>query len=179
MSTVPCPEESPLPHKVRGSVPSGSLSPLSISFIPPWFVYTCKFLNKKYLNNGGKTSGYITGIQLANFYGFTTQNPAYYEICSNEATTKQRKLEIDGRKLIVYKPVVNITSENIGALQFLDLMCTIDNYSEIDGYEYKRKLKNFIDDVNVNFELVKQYILLYPDKVFRNIYQGGLINELV
>jgi len=64
-------------------------------------------------------------------------------------------------------------------LQFLDLMCTIDNYSEIDGYEYKRKLKNFIDDVNVNFELVKQYILLYPDKVFRNIYQGGLINELV
>lgn len=58
-------------------------------------------------------------------------------------------------------------------------MCTIDNYSEIDGYEYKRKLKNFIDDVNVNFELVKQYILLYPDKVFRNIYQGGLINELV
>ena len=128
-----------------------------------------KFLNKKYLNNGGKTSGYITGIQLANLYGFTTQNPAYYEICSNEATTKQRKLEIDGRKLIVYKPVVNITSENIGALQFLDLMCTIDNYSEIDGYEYKRKLKNFIDDVNVNFELVKQYILLYPDKVFRYI----------
>ena len=49
------------------------------------------------------------GIQLANLYGFTTQNPAYYEICSNEATTKQRKLEIDGRKLIVYKPVVNIT----------------------------------------------------------------------
>ena len=43
----------------------------------------------------------------------------------------------------------------------------------------KRKLKNFIDDVNVTFELVKQYILLYPDKVFRNIYQGGLINELV
>ena len=112
-------------------------------------------------------------------YGFETQNSVYYEICSNEATTKQRKLEIDGRKLIVYKPVVNITSENIGALQFLDLMCTIDNYSEIDGYEYKRKLKNFIDDVNVNFELVKQYILLYPDKVFRNIYQGGLINELV
>ena len=65
-------------------------------------------------------------------YGFGTQNSVYYEICSNEATAKRRKLEIDDRQLIVYKLVVNITSENIEALQFLDLMYKIDNYSEIE-----------------------------------------------
>lgn len=138
-----------------------------------------KFLDKKYLNSNGNISGYITGIQLANLYGFTTQNPSIYEICSNEATTKQRKLEIDGRQLVVYKPVVNITKENIGSLQFLDLMTNIDKYSEIDGDEYKLKLQNFINNVKVDFEFVKQYISLYPDRVFRNIYEGGLINELV
>lgn len=138
-----------------------------------------KFLDKKYLNSNGNISGYITGIQLANLYGFTTQNPSCYEICSNEATTKQRKLEIDGRQVVVYKPVVNITKENIGSLQFLDLMSTIDKYSEIDGEEYTRRLRYFIQEIKVDFELVKQYISLYPDRVFRNIYQGGLINELV
>lgn len=138
-----------------------------------------KFLDKKYLNSNGHISGYITGIQLANLYGFTTQNPSCYEICSNEATTKQRKLDIDGRQVIVYKPVVNITKENIGSLQFLDLMSIIDKYSEIDGEEYTRRLRYFIQEIKVDFELVKQYISLYPDRVFRNIYQGGLMNELV
>lgn len=138
-----------------------------------------KFLNKKYLNSNGEISGYITGIQLANLYGFTTQNPSCYEICSNEATTKQRKLDIDGRQVVVYKPVVTITKDNISTLQFLDLMSTIDKYSEIEGEEYKRKLRDFVRELNVNFEMVKQYISLYPDRVFRNIYQGGLMNELV
>ena len=68
-----------------------------------------KYLEKKYIAPGGAVSGYITGIQLANMYGFTTQNPACIEVCSNEATTKQRKVDIDGRKIIVYKPVTEIT----------------------------------------------------------------------
>lgn len=138
-----------------------------------------KYLNKKYLNNNGRISGYITGIQLANFYGFTTQNPSCYEICSNETTTKQRKLYIDGRQVILYKPVIPITKDNMSALQFLDLMNTIDKYCEIDGDEYTKKLQNFISETKVDFHLVKQYISLYPDRVFRNIYQGGLMSELV
>lgn len=138
-----------------------------------------KFIDKKYLNSNGNVSGFITGMQLANLYGFTTQNPSYYEVCSNEATTKQRKLDIDGRQVVVYKPVVNITKENISSLQFLDLMSSIDKYSEIEGEEYTRKLRYFIQEIKVDFKIVKQYISLYPDRVFRNIYQGGLMNELV
>lgn len=55
-------------------------------------------------------------------YRFTTQNSACIEVCSNEATTKQRKMDMDGRKIIVYKPVAEITEENRTTLQFLDLM---------------------------------------------------------
>ena len=83
-----------------------------------------KFIEKKYTQSKGETTGYITGIQLANMYGFTTQNPACIEVCSNEATTKQRKIDVDGRKIIVYKPLAEITKENKSALQFLDLMST-------------------------------------------------------
>lgn len=138
-----------------------------------------KFIQKRYLEANGAISGYIKGIQLANMYGFTTQNPSCYEVCSNEATTKQRKLDIDGRQIIVYKPVVDISEANKGALQFLDLMSTIDKYSEIRGEEFAKKIKNFISVVGVDFEEVKKYIGLFPDRVYRNIYQGGLMNELV
>ena len=138
-----------------------------------------KYIQKKFLEANGEISGYITGIQLANMYGFTTQNPSCYEVCSNEASTKQRKLDIDGRQIIVYKPVVDISKENQSALQFLDLMSTIDKYSEISGDELAKKLREFAIMVGVDFKLVKKYISLFPDRVYRNIYHGGLMNELV
>ena len=117
-----------------------------------------KYIQKKYLKANGETTGYITGIQLANMYGFTTQNPSCYEVCSNEASTKQRKLDIDGRQIIVYKPVVDISEENRGALQFLDLMSTIDKYSEITGEEFVNKIKVFAARIGTDFELVKKYL---------------------
>ena len=138
-----------------------------------------KYVGKKFIKSNGRVTGYITGIQLANMYGFTTQTPACIEVCSNEATTKQRKLCIDGRNLIVYKPITEITKENQTALQFLDLMTTIDKYSELSGNLLRMKLKEFVNILNVDFSIVKRYIALFPDRVYRNIYQGGLMGELV
>lgn len=138
-----------------------------------------KFIQKRYLEVNGEVTGYITGLQLANMYGFTTQNPSCYEVCSNEASTKQRKLDIDGRQLILYKPVADVSRENKGALQFLDFMSTIDKYSEIGGDEFTAKLRAFTDSIGVDFSQVKHYISLFPDRVYRNIYQGGLMSELV
>ena len=138
-----------------------------------------KYIEKKYLSAGGRVSGYVTGLQLANKYGFTTQNPACYEICSNEATTKQRRQIIDGNTIVVYKPVSEITERNRTALQFLDLMSVIDKYSEVSGKELTSKLKKYVDSNSVDFSVVKEYLPLYPDKVYRNIYEGGLMSELV
>ena len=65
---------------------------------------------------------------------------------------------MDGRQIIVYKPVVEVSKENRGALQFLDLMSTIDRYSEVSGDEFTMKIKNFISTVGVDFEQVKKYL---------------------
>lgn len=138
-----------------------------------------KYIEKKYLETDGKASGYITGLQMANKYGFTTQNPACYEVRSNEASTKQRKQEIDGNIIVVYKPVADINEENKAALQFLDLMLVIDKYSEISGAELVNKLKKYVETVGIDFSIVKKYLPLYPDRVYRNIYEGGLMGELV
>lgn len=138
-----------------------------------------KFIEKKYLTAGGKPIGYVTGFQLANKYGFTSQNPSCYEVCSNEATTKQRKQEIDGNTIVVYKPITTVNEKNKSALQFLDLMSVIDKYSEVSGSELTGKLKKFIDSINLDFAIVKELLPLFPDKVYRNIYDGGLMSELV
>lgn len=134
-----------------------------------------QFIEKKYLSCGG----FFTGLSLANKYGFTSQNPSVYEICSNEATTKQRKLDIDGNNLIIYKPLSIITKYNIKELEFLSLMSIIDKYSELSGIEYKNKLREYVNNVGIDFNKVKEYISLFPTIVYKNIYDGGLMNELV
>ena len=55
----------------------------------------------------------------------------------------------------------------------------IDKYSEISGQEFASKLKDFVNAIGVDFSVVKEYLSLYPDKVYRNIYEGGLMGELV
>ena len=137
------------------------------------------YIEKKYLKMDDKTIGYVTGLQLANMYGFTTQNPSCYEVCSNEATTKQRKLEVDGYTIVVYKPVVSVMEKNKSVLQFLDLMTVIDKYSEVSGSELNWKLKRYVETVGLDFDQVKEYLKFYPDKVYKNIYEGGLMSELV
>ena len=138
-----------------------------------------RYIEKKYLSAGGRVSGYITGLQLANRLGFTTQNPSCYEVCSNEASTKQRKMNIDGNTIVIYKPLTEVSEKNGSALQFLDLMSVIDRYSEISGKEFSSKLRRYVEIIKLDFSEVKKYLPLYPDKVYRNIYEGGLMNELV
>lgn len=138
-----------------------------------------RIIEKKFLGSNGNVSGYYTGLTLMNLLGFTTQNPAFYEICTNNASTKQRKLIIDSVNMIIYEPVVQITNENYKELQFLDLMTSIDKYCELKTEEMIIKLKEVVKNFSINFELVKQYLPLYPDKIYKNIYNGGLMNELV
>ena len=134
-----------------------------------------QFIEKKYLSVGG----YLTGLSLVNKYGFTSQNPSIYEICSNEATTKQRKICIDGNNLVIYKPLSIITEDNIKELEFLSLMSIIDKYSELSGIEYQNKLREYVNSAGIDFDKVKKYISFYPAVVYKNIYEGGLMNELV
>ena len=44
---------------------------------------------------------------------------------------------------------------------------------------YIDRLKNFVLNIGVDFSQVKKYISLFPSKVYKNIYQGGLMGELV
>lgn len=139
-----------------------------------------KYIDKKYLigiNN--EVDGYITGLNFANQIGITSQNPATVEVCSNQATTKQRLLDFGGNRIMVFAPCDEITRDNYRELQFLDLMTNIDKYSELSPEETKKKVLIFCEGNDVDFDIVKKYLPSYPDRVYKNIYNVGLMNVLV
>ncbi len=138
-----------------------------------------KYIEKKYIYNNKKVSGFISGLGLYNKYGFTSQVPSVIEVTSNVATTKQRNINVDGYDIIVYKPIIEITDNNINELEFMSLMTDIDCFSEISGDELKIKLVEYINKKNIDFNIIKKYLPLFPDKIYKNLYNGGLMNELV
>ena len=61
----------------------------------------------------------------------------------------------------------------------MSLMTDIDYFSEISGDELKIKLVEYINKKNIDFNIVKKYLPLFPDKIYKNLYNGGLMNALV
>ena len=135
-------------------------------------------IEKKYLYSGSVRCGYISGINFANRIGLTTQVPASYEVVTNKASKDYREATLATAKIIIRKPRVTIDESNYKYLQFLDLLKDIDLYSELKGSELNNKIKTYMKKSGIQFQQLEQYLSLYPDKIFRNMYKAGVLNGI-
>ena len=135
-------------------------------------------INSKYLNDKEQRCGYVSGLMFANQLGITTQVPAYYEICTNKATTTYRETRLANQKVILKRPYAEITAENAQVLQFMDLLKEIDTYSELEGQELKDRINDYMKNRGINFDAMRKYLRYYPDKIYRNMYEMGLLNGI-
>lgn len=133
-------------------------------------------IRRKYLMDGEKKCGYLSGIMFANRLGLTTQVPMVYEVCSNKATTDYRDTQIGRFRLIIRKPYVEVNDQNADELQFLDLMREVGDISEIEGTELTDRLLSYLRAKGMQFDSLRPYIPFYPDKIYKNMYEVGLLN---
>ncbi len=180
---LPCNSRNYLRQDIKKLIDSGKLNRVynGVYYLPYKTILgtegkmsTLKYIEKKYLQADGIVSGYITGLQLVNEYGFSTQNSAFYEVCSNKATTKQRTQTINGMRIRIYKPRAVITNENVYALQFLDLLSLLDTFCEIKGEDLVFHIHQYIEWKKLDLSLVKQYLPLFPDRVYKYLYIGNV-----
>lgn len=133
-------------------------------------------IEKKYLYSGAERCGYISGINFANRIGLTTQVPASCEVVTNKASKDYREATLASEKIIIRKPRAMVDESNYKSLQFLDLLKDIDLYSELEGNELNIKIKTYMRKSGLQFQQLEQYLPLYPDKIFRNMYKVEVLN---
>ena len=121
-------------------------------------------IRKKYLVDDGCRCGYLSGMMFANQLGITTQVPVVYEVYTNKATTDYRDTTIGSQRIIIRRPYVEINDGNASILQFLDLMKEVRDIAEI------------VKANDLRFDILKQYFPYYPDRLYRNMYEVGLLN---
>ena len=133
-------------------------------------------IRKKYLQDGVNRCGYVGGILFANQLGLTTQVPALYEVYTNKATTEYRETKLANLRVILRKPYCEIDTENEETLQFLDLIKEVVDISEVDVEELTKRLLGYMKKKNIGFESMKPFLPYYPDRIYKNMYEVGLLN---
>lgn len=133
-------------------------------------------IRKKYLQDGVNRCGYVGGILFANQLGLTTQVPALYEVYTNKATTEYRETKLANLRVILRKPYCEIDTKNAETLQFLDLIKEVVDISEVGGEELTKRLLGYMKKKNIGFESMKPFLPYYPDRIYKNMYEVGLLN---
>ena len=125
----------------------------------------------KYIEKSGKIFGYYTGYTFANKLGLTAHVPHVQEITTNNAGGLCRTVSIRGIQFLLRKPRTEITHANSSILQLLDALKDFDSYVDKTNDNARRQLVLFIKQKKIKKARVNEYISLYPDKVYRTIYE--------
>lgn len=177
--------ENTLRQQVKRLTDAGLLKryDTGIYFIPQKSVFKSgstlsveQVLNDKYLREGEKRCGYQSGILFANQLGLTTQVPMIYEIVTNKASREYREITVAKTRVILRRPRTEINEDNFRALQFLDLMKDVDMVSELEGKRLTERLLAYMRACSLYFDDLEPFLPLYPDKLYRNLYEGGLLD---
>ena len=115
-----------------------------------------KIIQYKYLvDKFGNVKGYITGANLFNKVGLTTQVPNIIDIVTNECKNNN-KYENKNLNVIIRKPKIEINNDNYKYLQLIDLIENKDNiYVEVDYID--EIIYNFIQENDLQFEKILKY----------------------
>lgn len=152
-------------YYLPGKMKLKGLTPISASTVA----------RSRYVNRRGKVRGYYSGYTFANQIGLSLQVPYVQEIVTNEASAKVREIDIKGQKFIIRKPKAEVTEENVYTLQFLDFLSDIDKYLDGSSENILDKLEKLIKDEKITKDLIDTYISLYPTKVYKNLYETGVV----
>ena len=135
-------------------------------------------IRKKYLMNGTECCGYMSGMWFANQLGLTTQVAAVYEIYTNKATKDYRETSVANIKVILRKPYVKVDEQNVSILQFLDLLKEVTAVSELEGEELTLALVRYMKKKEIKFEAIRQFLPYYPERIYKNMYEAGLLDGI-
>lgn len=130
----------------------------------------------KYISRNKKTFGYYSGFVFANQIGVTTQMPSVKEIVTSQIGNPIKRIEKGNRTFVVRKSRTEITEDNARILQFMDLLKDMERYSELDSNELTECLARYVRKFNITKAQVDKYLPLYPDRIYKSIYETGLIN---
>lgn len=130
-------------------------------------------VNKKYIKNDEDVFGVYCGITLKNAFRITTQMPNTIEVVTNKETTRCRRVELDGRTIILRKSRYPIDKRNYNAYIILQLFLELKD-------DLTKDIKNSIIDFKKNKQVSNSDLIFlskyFPAQVTKNLLYSGVLD---
>lgn len=136
-----------------------------------------KVIIRKYIKNAGETYGYFSGATFANQIGLTTQMPTVLEIVTSRESTKGRIVTVGSQKVRLKRPSIEITSENAGLLQLLDIVSQANLYSKYPEQKMGEILKRYVRNQRYTRESLMNSLPAITGTTAKNLIKWGIIYE--
>ena len=136
-----------------------------------------KVIIRKYIKNAEETYGYFSGATFANQIGLTTQMPTVLEIVTSRESTKGRIVTVGSQKVRLKRPSIEITSENAGLLQLLDIVSQANLYSEYPEQKTGEILKRYVRNQRYTRESLMNSLPAITGTTAKNLIKWGIIYE--
>lgn len=136
-----------------------------------------KVIIRKYIKNAGETYGFFSGATFANQIGLTTQMPTVLEIVTSRESTKGRIVTVGSQKVRLKRPSIEITSENAGLLQLLDIVSQANLYSEYPEQKMGEILKRYVRNQRYTRESLMNSLPAITGTTAKNLIKWGIIYE--
>ena len=147
------------------------------TIIGPSVIVPDQIVEKKYLFYGEEPSGIYCGLALLNRFGVTTQMPGRLDVVTNQESSRNRKIVINGRKFYLKKSRCPITKDNYAAYTLVQLFYDLDDRDVLDAYSQHR-IKVYIRAHQVSKAQVMEVALAFPKKALKRMIASEVYNEL-
>ena len=119
---------------------------------------------KKYIKDDKEVYGYYSGLWLENKLGISTQVPNVITIFTNKETNIKRVTNINGWKIVLKKPYVQINKNNYKVLQFLEILRSL---VDKDFYEHIDIVIKAKESSDISEKEIEKYIGYFPKFVLK------------
>ena len=133
-------------------------------------------VNKKYIRYKDDIYGVYSGLNLQNMFSATTQMPNSIEIVSNNETMRCRRIEIDGRTIILRKSRCRINSENVKAYTVLQLLSEMGKITRMED-RTKEAVARYMKENCVKSGDLLSLVRFFPAQTAKNLMYSGVLND--
>jgi hypothetical protein len=134
------------------------------------------YLIAKYLGNGKKAKGYITGLSFLNIIGYSDDVPARLELASNLEKSRGREILVSNQRAYLRKPSSPVNSKNARILPVFDVL---SRGSSNKDPKLMEDCCHYLVSLGVHAEEVERIFNRLPKGSKRRIDIGGLLHGIM
>lgn len=135
-------------------------------------------VNRKYISDNGETFGIYGKYVIALNFLLSYQVPNTIEVITNKESRDVREIEIRGRKVILRKSRLPITSENESAYTLMELFNGIDMRQYRENSMVRESISSYIKEKKINSGTIYSLAGSFPARTMKNLAISGVLYEI-